>query len=340
MPRTASHHDDARQLAVTLCIVTTVTVATVQILIGWMYNLISVGAEGLHTAADLADSIVAFILIRLASRPADRLHPFGHGKYDSLAAVIEGCAVGAAAIWAITKGSAAVLGLSEPEPEPAVAALIAMTISSVIYMAVSTWVLRIAKTTGSPAVRAEALHLRTHVYITISLLIGLFVMRVGQARDWPHAERLDALVAVGLGVFLLVTAYRIIKPGFVQIVDTALPDEDIERMSLSLDPLRSEFVEIHAVRTRSSGTERHIDFHLMVKPDTTVAASHDLAHRIEQRVVEALPNTRLLIHIEPASPPAMKRYQARSHQGSITMSQHGPAEGEEDHHDLDGAHES
>jgi cation diffusion facilitator family transporter len=323
---------------VLICIAATVVVSGVEIAVGWHFGLISVLAEGLHTAADLADSLVVLFLVAIAARPADRDHPFGHGKYDSLAATIEGGAVALAAVWAIFKACQVLLGLVPAAPRPELVTLATMGGGSIVYLFVSAYVLRLAKRTQSPAVFAEALHLRTHVYITGGLFAGLVVSRIGLSRGWLHAERIDALTALVLGTFLLVVAYRIIRAGYRQLVDTSLPPEDLETLSSCLKTFRDEFVEVHAIRTRRSGTARHADIHLVVAAQMSVRAAHDLSHRIETALRERLPGTDLLVHVEPAVGETLEAYRQRSGVGEVVDSCASPAEREHTHHDDTDAH--
>ena len=339
MASAADQLDKKRRHAVGLCIGVTLVVACVQLLVGWRFRLISITAEGLHTAADHLDSLVAFVFVIVASRPADLSHPFSHGKYDSLAALVEGAFVAATACWALFKASSVLLGFAEPDPQPTLLAMGAMLLAGGVYMLVSAKVLRIAEEVGSPAVRAEALHLRTHVYITIGLCAGLGLTRVGQARQWPDADRLEAMAAMVLGLFLLTVAYRIVLPGYRQLVDTALPDDELQQVVGCLEDVRRQFVEVHAIRTRSAGTDRHVDFHLVVPPEMTIEAAHRLSHEIEQRMRERLPGTRLLVHVEPASPTSMRRYLERDRTGLLVLGRESPIETESEHHEDPRAHQ-
>lgn len=321
-----------RRRAVVLCIVTTAVVSATEITVGLAFNLISITGEGLHTAADLLDSIVAFILIAIAARPADPDHPYGHGKHDSLAATIEGLAVGITALWILYRAGGVLLGTLEPEPNPAVITVIAMCVASVVYFAVSQYVLLLADRTDSPAVYAEAIHLRTHVYITAALVVGLLLSRLALSQQWPYANRIDALVALGLGIFLVITSVRVVARGYHQLVDTALSQGELDVVYNTLDEFKDEFVEVHAIRSRKAGTERHVDIHLVVDAELTVREAHDLSHRIEAGVMHRLPETKLLVHIEPAVGDLLEAFLERGRVGAIFASEGSPAEREPGHH--------
>lgn len=338
MPSAPPTLTELRRRAVLICIATTIVVSGIELGLGWYFRLISVTAEGLHTAADLADSLVAYVLIAAAARPPDREHPYGHGKYDSLAAIVEGGCVAAAAIWAMFMASRVLLGLAEAHPRPEPVTVVVMAGASVLYWFVSAYVVRLAKQTHSPAVYAEAMHLRTHVYITIGLVVGLLLSRVGQQQGWPFAPRIDALAALCLGIWLILVAWRIVHAGYRQMMDTALPPDEREQITEGLRRFSHEFVEVHAIRTRRAGTDRHIDIHLVVDAKMTVEAAHHLSHRIEAELTQALPGTRLLVHVEPAVGPALEAYLERQRVGVVHDIETSPGEREDTHHDDSRSH--
>lgn len=339
--QSADPHVALRCRAVFICVATTAVVATSEITIGWLFNLLSLVAEGLHTGADLIDSLLALGLVMAAARPPDRSHPYGHGKYDSLAGLCEGLCVLASGIWATFSAARVLLGYVAAQPQPGLVPIIAMIITSIAYWFISGYVLRLARITHSPAVYAEALHLRTHVYITGGLFAGLVLSRIAEFARWPLANYIDPVMALLLGLLLIGIAARIMFTGVKQLLDTALPRENYDQLISTLAEFADEFVEVHAIRTRQAGTERHIDIHMVVAADATVAESHDLAHRIETRLAEVLPGLRLLVHIEPAVGELLRRYRARGRRGAVIADEDGvEATREATHHDHANPHQT
>jgi cation diffusion facilitator family transporter len=324
-----------RRRAVLVCIATTAAVAALELVVGRWFGLLSVTGEGVHTAADLADSLVVFVLVAMAARPADRDHPFGHGKFDSLAGIIEGTCVGLAAVWVLVKSALVLTGVDEAHPRPEAASLAAMALACAVYVPMSAYVLRLARRTGSPAVYAEAMHLQTHIYITIGLLCGLALTRLGQARGWALADHLDAAVALLLGLVLVGISYRVIVPGFRQMMDTAIPSDELERITACIGEFRSEFVEVHGIRSRQAGTDRYMHIDLMVHAEMSVQRAHDLAHRIEARLQELDPRMNLVVHVEPAVGQALEDYADRHRVGMVFAGEESPDERESIHHGPD-----
>lgn len=324
--------------AVYICIATTASVALIEIVVGLVFSLLSVFAEGLHTTADLLDSLTALVLVTIAARPADPSHPFGHGKFDSFAGVIEGLCVVGSGVYAIIAAARVLLGYAESTPRPDAIALVGMAAASVMYIYVSRYVLSLARRSGSSAAYAEAMHLMTHIYVTGGILAGLALSWVARRQGWSLADKIDPAMAAALGVFLVGLGARIVYVGGKQLSDAALPADERERIGACLAEFRSEYIEVHAVRTRQAGVERHVDIHLVVAGESSVEASHDLAHQIESRLHDELPAVRLLVHVEPATPQMIAEYERRGRIGAVLLDDLDSGDYEAHHHDLATAH--
>lgn len=281
-----------RKRAVHIAIAASVSVAIIELLLGILLHLESLLAEGIHTLLDGVDSVIVLVTIYLAARPADRKHPFGYGKYEALGAAVEGVFVlGAGAGIAYRALSRLMTGESPPSIPMYVCAL--MLVAAVFYYIVSIYLMRIARESGSPAIYAEAMHLRTHIYITGGLAIGLLVGALG---DWPI---IDTFLALAVAVCLIGIAWQVLQQVWKQMMDVSLPRSEVERLSEMIQPFGHRFVEVHGIRTRQAGVERHIEMHLVVQPDTSVQAAHDLSHEIEDAILAAWPAAHVTVHIEP-----------------------------------------
>lgn len=303
--------------AVILCIATTVVVASVEIGLGWSFGLLSLMAEGLHTTADLVDSLIAFVLITLAMRPPDKHFPFGYGKFDSFAGAVEGSFVVLSGLWAGFVAVRSLLGYDHFDPHPNGVVLAAMAASAVLYWFVSAYVLRVAARTGSPTAKAEGVHLRTHVYITAGLFVGLGISAFAAQFGYKIAHWVDPLMALALGALLIWIGGKLIFEAGQHLSDTAIPAEEQQQLTAMINDFRDEFVEVHALRTRRAGMERHIDIHLVVPAATSVEAGHTLAHRIEQRIQKSWPEAKVLVHVEPPHDATLERFEERGRVGGV-----------------------
>lgn len=278
--------------AVVIAIVASVVVSGAEISFALLLGLESLLAEGVHTLLDAVDSVIVLISIVLAARPADRTHQFGHGKFEAVGAAIEGAFMVCAALGIGYRGIHRLVHGLAPERIPTYVFAV-MVVASVVYYVISLYLMREARRTRSPAILAEAMHLRTHIFITGGIAGGLLVGALG---DWPIV---DTLLALGVAVCLIFMAAHVFREVFAQFTDEALPADEIETLGEIVNRYSGSFVEVHGIRTRQSGAERHIEMHLVVMPETTVAAAHELSHTIEDAIVEKWPATRTTIHIEP-----------------------------------------
>jgi len=278
--------------AVRVAIGVSFAVCIVEIGLGWMQGLESLLAEGVHTLLDGVDSIIVLAAVWMAARPADRSHQFGHGKFEALGATIEGSFIVAAAV-GIAYRAVGRLVRGELPPAIPVYVCVAMGAAAILYWFVSLYLMRVARETKSPAILAEALHLRTHIYITAGVGVGLLIGALG---DWPLA---DTLLALGISVCLIGIAWHIFREVFKQFLDEALPAGEIDQIGAIITEFAPRFVEVHGLRTRQSGAERHVEMHLVVVPQTTVAQAHELSHEIEAAITKAWPTSRITVHVEP-----------------------------------------
>lgn len=290
---TPQQHETQRRLhAVKVAIGVSFAVCIVEITLGWLQGLESLLAEGAHTFLDGVDSIIILGAVWMAARPPDRSHQFGHGKFEALGAAIEGSFIVAAAIGIAYRAIGRLIRGELPPPIP-IYVCVAMGAAAILYWFVSLYLMRVARQTKSPAILAEALHLRTHIYITAGVGGGLLIGAVG---DWPLA---DTLLALGISLCLFGISWHIFRVVFKQFTDEALTAEEIEQIGSIINQFASRFVEVHGLRTRQSGAEQHIEMHLVVVPQTTVAQAHGLSHEIEAAITKAWPTSRIIVHIEP-----------------------------------------
>ena len=268
------------------------SVGLIEVALGLSLGMASLAAEGVHTILDGVDSIIVLIAVYIAARPADRSHQFGHGKFEALGATVEGTFIVVAAIGIAYEAIARLIRGEMPDRIPLYTVAV-MAGAAIFYLFVSAYLMRLARETKSPAVLAEALHLRTHIYITGGVAAGLLVGALG------HYPIADTLLALAISVCLVLIARHVFVEVFSQFTDASLPKEEITELAGIVERYSRKFVEVHGLRTRRSGAERHIEMHLVVMPETPVAAAHALSHDIESAILAQWPTTRTSIHIEP-----------------------------------------
>jgi cation diffusion facilitator family transporter len=168
-----------------------------------------------------------------------------------------------------------------------------MAISAIVNWFVSSHLLKVAKSTDSVALEADALHLRTDVYTSAGVFGGLVAIH------FTGFTVLDPIIAMGVALLILKTAYDLTKNAFMHILDIKLPDEEEMIIHEVLESFDGDLVEYHKLRTRKAGAQRHIDMHLVVPKTLTIEESHALSDAITARIKERLAYSHVLIHCEP-----------------------------------------
>ncbi len=274
--------------------IASVTVATVLIAAkaaAWL----TTGSVGLlstliDSALDLAASLINLIAIRQALQPADEEHRFGHGKAEPLAGLAQsGFVLGSAGFLLVHAGERLVrpTPVSNTEVGYAVMALaIGLTIALVLYQRY------VVRRTGSLAIKADSLHYSVDLLSNVSVM---FALALSSRFGWLWA---DPLVAIAISLFILHSAWQILKDSLNLLMDRELPDEDRERIR-RIACSHPGVIDIHDLRTRSSGTHVFIQFHLELDGNMTLLDAHTIADQVMNELERAFPDAEVLIHEDP-----------------------------------------
>lgn len=284
-----------------LSILSNTLLILLKLTVGILSGAVSIISEAIHSLMDLAAAVMAFFSIRIAQRPADPGHPYGHEKVENVSGVIEAVLIFVAAALIIVE---AVKKLLHREPIQHLELGVAvMLVSGIVNTVVSRILYRVAREEQSVALEADALHLKTDVYSSVGVAGGLLLIVIlGRVLHFPWAYFLDPVVAIVIAVLILFESWKMLRKAFGPLLDTSISPEELAAVEASV--ARHPQTSLHSVRTRRAGGKKHIDFHLTVPPGMSVRESHDLCDAIEQDLETRLSNTSVLIHIEPkeASP--------------------------------------
>lgn len=295
-------HCDAERAAILSVIVTMLLTAT-ELAAGLWSGAISVVANGVQSAIDLLSALTAWVAIRQGTKPPDVDHHYGHGKFESLLAVIQ-----ALMIWA-TSGFIVVSAVQKlwsqtPVRHPPVA-LAAMGLSVVVGGMTARYLFKVAKRTGSLALEADAWHLWADAGAAAVILVGLMVLAI---TGWQFV---DPLLALGLSVLILRSGWQLMRQAIAHLLDTALPTDEVTAIEHALRAHAHRFINAHRLRTRRAGNRRYVDLHIVVPDAMTVEEAHRLCDAIEIDIRRVLPDTDVTIHVEPES--AFRRQGVEDH---------------------------
>ena len=274
-----------------LSIASNTVLILLKIAAGILSGSISIISEAIHSGMDLIAAVIAFLSVRMSSKPADKIHPYGHGKIENVSGVVEGLLIFAAAFLIISE---AVKKIMEPaEITGAYVAVAVMLFSGAANLFVSRQLYKTAREEDSIALEADALHLKTDVYTSVGVALGLLLIKV------TGITMLDPIVAILVALLIIKEAWSLCKSAFGPLLDTKLSDEDEGRIREIMGKYSGKILDYHELRTRKSGSVKYIDFHLTVGEKLTVKESHDLSDEIESELEAALKNTSINIHFEP-----------------------------------------
>jgi len=280
-------------------VISNVFLTVIKITAGIVTGSVSILSEALHSALDLAAAAMAYIAVRKAREPADAEHNFGHGKFESISGLVEGILI-LAAVALIVVGAVQRMIHGEVEVrEPWLGAGV-MALSALVNVFVSRMLFRVARTTESVALEADAWHLRTDVWTSAGVLGGMAAIAVGMQAGYPQVHRIDPIVAIGIAFFITRAAFDIMRRSYNHLVDRSLPAAEVEKIERLLKDHYPEFKGYHRLRTRQAGHERYIDLHLETAGESSVADSHALCDHIENELEELIPGAQVMIHVEPA----------------------------------------
>jgi cation diffusion facilitator family transporter len=258
---------------------------------GILTGSIAIMTEAVHSAIDLLASVMALLSVRAADVPADEDHPYGHEKAENIAAGAEAMLilVGAAiiAFEAIRRifvgGEVDHIGIG----------IAVIAFSAVANIGVSTFLYRRAAQHDSPALEADAAHLRADAATSIAVLVGLLLVEI------TGEPIFDSLAALAVAIAIVVAGVRLMKRSSRVLMDEA-PAADLDRIEGAIAAARPpEMAGYHKLRARRAGSRRHVDFHVQFRSGTSLEEAHRLAHELRAAIEREVPNADVLIHAEP-----------------------------------------
>lgn len=282
-----------KRLAATISVVSNSTLVVLKLLVGLLTGSVSVLAEAIHSANDLIASVIALVSIRIAERPPDREHPYGHGKAEGISAAVEAVLIAGAGLWIVVEAVQKILKRQAVEHLGWGAGV--MVVSVVLNTIVSRYLFRVAREEDSPALEADAHHLATDVYTSLGVAGGLGLVWL---TGW---HIVDPVVAIAVALLIMRIGYSLTLKSLHHLMDARLPTTEIARIEDILNG-ETRIHSWHNLRTRKSGNVRHIDLHIVFRNDATLLEAHEVADALEKRIAQELAPAHVVIHVDPYDP--------------------------------------
>lgn len=281
-----------------LSVISNSALVSMKLIVGLLICSVSIISEAIHSGVDLLASIIALFSVKTSSKPADKNHSFGHGKIENVSGTIEALLIFAAAGWIIYE---AFEKINKQEPLDNLGWGVGiMLVASVTNIFVSQRLFKIGRETDSIALQADAWHLRTDVYTSAGVMIGLILMWGGQLfLPGVNLYWLDSVAAIAVALLIIKAAYDLIIQSASDLLDANLPAEEEEWIHGEILKYGHRLHGYHRLRTRKAGHFRFIDFHIKVEPQMNVIDSHSITEEISKNIEIRYPNTSVTIHVEP-----------------------------------------
>lgn len=262
-----------------------------KVLVGVITGSISIWAQAVDSSLDIFAVVITFLTVGFSAKPADREHPFGHGKVEDIAAGIQAVLLLSAAAAIIYSAIRRII-LGEVI-QLAEAGIGVMLVSMVVSIVLSRHLLKVARATGSVALEANAHNITGDIYSTAGVMIGLVVVRL------TGLTIIDPILALVVSLLILRATYRVSRIALSGLIDVRLPKAEEDIITSSITEHTGQLVGFHEMRTRRAGNQRYIDLHLVMPKSASVEEAHLMCDHLEQDIKSRLRNSSVTIHVEP-----------------------------------------
>ena len=244
-----------------------------------------------HSSLDLVAGLSSFIAVRYAARAPDQTYRFGRGKAEGFSAVLQVCIIIIAAAHLLEE---AVIHVDHPhaieQSGYAIAVMIFAILLTTWLLIAQTWAI---KSTGSLAVQGDRAHYIADMSANVAVIVGILLT------TYTSFVQADAIVGIGIALWLFYTAYNVARLAWNQLMDRELPDRERELVrELALQD--KSIQRIHNLRTRAAGPHVHIQMQVDLDDNLTLHEAHDIIVAAEKRMMEAYPAADILIHPHPS----------------------------------------
>jgi cation diffusion facilitator family transporter len=289
-----------KRWAATSSVLAAVGLTTFKILVGTATGSLGILAEAAHSGLDLIAALMTWFAIRISGRPADTVHPYGHGKVENLSALFETVLLLITCVW-IIYGAIHRLMAHKLEIEVTLWSFAVMATSIVVDVSRSRMLNRVARKYNSQALEADALHFSTDIWSSAVVIVGLVSVKLSEwVPSWGFLRYSDAVAAIVVAVIVVQVSIKLGVRTVQALLDAAPAGVD-RRIVAAVEALPG-VTDCHNVRVRYSGPRAFVDVHVLVDGNQTLRQAHDLTDQIERAIQSVLPEADVTVHPEPSSP--------------------------------------
>ena len=286
-------------------VVYAVFLTTLKLVVGLFTNSLGILAEAAHSGLDLVAAAATYLAVRASDKPADKEHPFGHGKIENLSALFEALLLLLTSAWIIYE-SILRLFFINAVVEASIWSFIIMGISIIVDYTRSRRLYKAARKFKSQALEADALHFSTDIWSSSVVILGLIGLSIANSiHGLAWMNKADSIAALVVAVIVIYVSAQLGWRTVSSLLDTAPSGlaEEIERIAARVPGV----VDAHAIRIRPSGAHTFIDMHVTMDGSVTLKDAHSATEVIENAILKEISPADVTVHVEPAGIPKQSR---------------------------------
>lgn len=280
---------------------------SLKLIIGLLTGSLGILAEAAHSGLDLVAALMTFFAVRVADRPADATHHYGHGKVENLSAFFEAVLLLVTAVWVIYEAVRRLL-FHEGHLEISLWAFVVMLVSIIVDFTRSRVLLRVARNLDSQALEADAVHFSTDIWSSTIVIVGLLIVYLTATFHLPGwLTQADAIAALGVSLIVIWASLRLARQTIDALLDRA-PEEQVARLQAYIDKVEG-VTEVRRIRMRRVGNKLFADVVIGAPRTYTFEQIHEVSERVEKAALDGVhtisPHSEvdIVVHVEPTASP-------------------------------------
>lgn len=282
-----------KKLAAGLSITSNAVIIILKLIAGIISGSISIISEAIHSMSDFLASVLTFFAVMKSSEPADKEHPFGHGKYEDMSGFIEGGLIIFAAFYIIYEACKK-LFMHEAFEVDTTLGIAVMLFAVAANFFVSSVLFKVAKKSNSISLFADGEHLRTDIYSSLGVMAGLILIKI------TGIHILDPVIAILVALFILKAGFSISKETLNNLLDGSLPPEDMKSIEEIINSYKNKCIlGIKNLKARRCGPSTDIELTILFPKNMTIEKCHNICDEIENLITHKLGHVTIMIHAEP-----------------------------------------
>ena len=283
--------DVEKKFAAGISITSNAVIIFTKLIAGVMSGSISIISEAIHSLSDFLASVLTFFAVTRSAEPADKEHPFGHGKYEDMSGFIEGGLIIFAGLYIIYEAASKLIFGYHVKAEPTIGIYV-MGFAVAANFFVSRYLFMVARKADSVSLYADAKHLSTDIFTSLGVLVGLLLIK------FTGLTILDPIIALFVAIIILKAGFSISKDTLNNLLDGSIPHEDIEKIEEIIK--KNKVIKGYKdIKGRKSGQYKDIELTLLFNPDMKLCCCHNICDQIENEIKASLGNVTIVTHAEP-----------------------------------------